>query len=66
MHVSCSRDAKWMCSRFLNLLTHSIFPITKVRWNNDGASFSDTHILKAHVHPHHHLSRSQDYIVGLA
>ena len=37
-----------------------------MRWNDDCSSFPDTHVLKAHVHPHHHLSRSQNYVVGLA
>lgn len=47
-------------------LTNSIFSITKVRWDNDRPSFPDTHVLKAHVHPQHHLTRSQNYVVGLA
>lgn len=47
-------------------LTNSIFSITEVRWDNDRPSFPDTHVLKAHVHPQHHLTRSQNYVVGLA
>lgn len=54
-----------MCRRFRSL-TNSIFSITKMRWNNHRSSLPDTHVLKAHVHPHHHLSRSQNYVVGLA
>lgn len=47
-------------------LTNSIFSITKVRWDNNCPSFPNTHVLKTHVHPQHHLTRSQNYVVGLA